>query len=134
MLPQSLIDQSLVASAASFVEMPPLIRPVKHDDLPQEVAAIACSPDGKLVATSSADFSIQLREENGRFHSFHKRHLEEFRILHKSLMPDNIAEQLTVKQLHDLFVDIAASREETGSAAADSLGRQLRAQELCQHV
>ena len=52
---------------------------------------------------NESNFSIQLREENGRFHSFLKRDLEEFRVLEKSLMPDNFAEQLTVKQLHDLF-------------------------------
>ena len=55
------------------------------------------------VRVNESNFSIQLREENGRFHSFLKRDLEEFRVMDKSLMPDNIVEQLTVKQLHDLF-------------------------------
>ena len=38
-----------------------------------------------------------------RFHSFLKRDLEEVQVLKKSVMPENIAELLTVKGLHDLF-------------------------------
>lgn len=62
--------------------------------------------EGKVITglrINETNFSIQLREENGRFHSFLKRDLEEFRVMKTSLMPDNYAEQLTVKQLHDLF-------------------------------
>ena len=32
-----------------------------------------------------------------------KRDLDDFRVMDTSMMPDNIVEQLTVKQLHDLF-------------------------------
>ena len=32
-----------------------------------------------------------------------KRDLDELKVLKKSLMPENAAEQLTVKELHDLF-------------------------------
>jgi len=32
-----------------------------------------------------------------------KRDLDDFRVLDTSMMPDNMAEQLTVRQLHDIF-------------------------------
>ena len=66
----------------------------------------AVTERGKVIVglrINETNFSIQLREENGRFHSFLKKDLEAFRVLKKSLMPENIDEQLTVKQLHDLF-------------------------------
>ena len=47
--------------------------------------------------------SVCPHEENGRFHSLLKRDLEDFKVLKKSLMPENVAELLTVKELHDLF-------------------------------
>ena len=40
-------------------------------------------------------------EKNGRFHSLLKRDLDEVKVLKKSLMPENFAELLTVKELHD---------------------------------
>ena len=52
---------------------------------------------------NESNFSIQLREENGKFHSFQKSELDSVTVLKKSLMPDNMAEVLTVKELHDLF-------------------------------
>jgi len=55
------------------------------------------------IRVNESNFSIQLREENGRFHSFDKKELEAVTVLKKSLMPDNMAEVLTVKELHDLF-------------------------------
>jgi putative heme-binding domain-containing protein len=55
------------------------------------------------IRVNESNFSIQLREENGRFHSFDKKELESVTVLKKSLMPDNMAEVLTVKELHDLF-------------------------------
>jgi cytochrome c oxidase cbb3-type subunit 3 len=57
----------------------------------------------KGLRVNETNFSLQLREENGRFHSFAKRDLEAFHVLETSLMPANHAEQLTVKQLHDVF-------------------------------
>jgi putative heme-binding domain-containing protein len=62
--------------------------------------------EGKVIVglrVNETNFSIQLREENGRFHSFLKRELEDFRVLKKSLMPDNYSQQLNVKELHDIF-------------------------------
>ena len=61
---------------------------------------------GKIIIglrVNETNFSIQLREENGRFHSLFKRDLETFKVLKKSLMPENYSEQLNVKQLHDVF-------------------------------
>ena len=61
---------------------------------------------GKVIVglrVNETNFSIQLREENGRFHSLFKRDLEAFKVLKKSLMPENYSEQLNVKQLHDVF-------------------------------
>jgi putative heme-binding domain-containing protein len=57
----------------------------------------------KGLRANESNFSLQLYEENGRFHSLMKRDLEEFQVLKESLMPGNLAELLTVKQLHDLF-------------------------------
>ena len=73
---------------------------------PQYEAVQVVTDEGKVLKglrINESNFSIQFREENGRFHSFQKRDLEEFQVLKTSLMPDNLAEQLTVKQLHDLF-------------------------------
>ena len=55
------------------------------------------------LRVNETNFSIQLHEENGRFHSLLKRDLDEVKVLKKSLMPENLAEVLTVKELHDLF-------------------------------
>jgi putative heme-binding domain-containing protein len=55
------------------------------------------------LRVNETNFSVQLREENGRFHSFQKSELEEMHVLKKSLMPDDVAQNLTVKELHDLF-------------------------------
>ncbi len=73
---------------------------------PMYEAVQVVTQEGKVIVglrINETNFSIQLREETGRFHSFSKRDLEAFRVMKKSLMPDNLAEQLTVKQLHDLF-------------------------------
>src|SRR5437773_875263 len=71
--------------------------------------------EGVLVMTASGrvitgirvnedNFSIQLRDqETGRLLSFFKRELEQIQDQKKSLMPDNLVEQITVKELHDLF-------------------------------
>jgi hypothetical protein len=55
------------------------------------------------LRVNETNFSIQLYEENGRFHSFMKRDLDDLKVLKKSLMPENVAELLTVKELHDVF-------------------------------
>lgn len=85
--------------------MESILQPSKDID-PQYEAVQVVTNDGNVIKglrINETNFSLQLREENGRFHSFAKRDLENFQVLETSLMPANQAEQLTVKQLHDLF-------------------------------
>ncbi len=85
--------------------MESILQPSKDID-PQYEAVQVVTAAGRVIKglrVNETNFSLQLREENGRFHSFAKRDLEEFRVLETSLMPENHAEQLTVEQLHDLF-------------------------------
>ena len=98
------LDRIAARRAPEFI-MESIVQPSKFID-PLFEAVVVATPEGKAITglrINETNFSIQLREENGRFHSFMKRDLDAFRVLDKSLMPDNIAEQLTVKQLHDLF-------------------------------
>ncbi len=67
---------------------------------------LAVMEDGRLISgirVNESNFNLQIREQTGRFWSLKKRDLEEFKVLETSIMPENHAEQLTVKQLHDLF-------------------------------
>jgi putative heme-binding domain-containing protein len=85
--------------------MESILQPSK-DIAPEYEAVAVATADGRVVTglrVNETNFSIQLREENGRFHSFLKRDLEEVKVLKKSLMPENFWELLTVKELHDLF-------------------------------
>ena len=73
---------------------------------PEFEAVAVATKEGRVITglrINETNFSIQLHDENGRFYSFLKRDLEETKVLAKSLMPDNVAELLTVKELHDLF-------------------------------
>lgn len=85
--------------------MESMVLPSKDID-PQYEAVQVVTAKGQSITglrVNESNFDIQLREENGRFHSFFKRDLDEVVILKKSLMPENYPEQLTVKELHDLF-------------------------------
>ena len=85
--------------------MESILEPSKDIDPQYEVVQVITA-EGKVITglrVNENNFSFQLREENGRFHSLLKRDLEEYRVLETSLMPENHSEQLTVKQLHDLF-------------------------------
>ena len=98
------LDRIASRRAAEYV-MQSILEPSKDID-PQYEAVQVVTAKGRTVVglrVNESNFSIQLREENGQFHSFDKRDLEEVVVLKKSLMPDNLAEQLTVKELHDLF-------------------------------
>jgi putative heme-binding domain-containing protein len=98
------LDRIASRRAAEFV-MQSILEPSKDID-PQYEAVQVVTAKGRTIVglrVNESNFSIQLREENGQFHSFLKRDLEEVVVLKKSLMPDNLAEQLTVKELHDLF-------------------------------
>jgi putative heme-binding domain-containing protein len=57
----------------------------------------------KGLRINESNFTIALREENGQYHSFRKRNLEEVQKMETSMMPSDLAEKLTIRQLHDLF-------------------------------
>ena len=85
--------------------MESILEPSKDID-PDYEAVQVVTAKGTLITglrVNESNFNIQLREENGRFHSFLKSELDSVTVLKKSLMPDNVAEVLTVKELHDLF-------------------------------
>lgn len=63
-------------------------------------------------------FTIQLRDqETGRLLSFFKHELETIQNQQKSLMPDNLVEQITVKELHDLFAYLMTLKGRQPTAA-----------------
>lgn len=85
--------------------MESILLPSKDIDPDYEAVTVATAKGTVITGlrVNESNFSIQLREENGKFHSFLKNELESVVVLKKSLMPDNMAEVLTVKELHDLF-------------------------------
>jgi putative heme-binding domain-containing protein len=98
------LDRIAVRRSPEYI-MESIVLPSKFIDPLYESVQVV-TQQGKVITglrINETNFSIQLREENGKFHSFDKRELEEFRVLDKSLMPENLVEQLTVKQLHDVF-------------------------------
>ena len=98
------LDHIAVRRSPQYI-MESILQSSKFID-PQYEAVQVVTDKGRVLKglrVNESNFSIQFREENGRFHSFLKRDLEAFVVLKVSLMPDNFAEQLTVKQLHDLF-------------------------------
>ena len=98
------LDRIAARRSPEFI-MESIVTPSKFIDPLFEAVSVA-TREGKVIVglrINETNFSIQLREENGRFHSLLKRDLDEFRVMDKSLMPENIPEQMTVKQLHDLF-------------------------------
>ena len=98
------LDRIASRRSPEFI-MESIVQPSKFiDPLFEGVQVITA--EGKVLQglrINETNFSIQLREENGKFHSLLKKDLEAFRVMDKSIMPDNLAEQLTVKQLHDIF-------------------------------
>jgi putative heme-binding domain-containing protein len=98
------LDRIASRRAPEFI-MESILEPSK-EIAPEFEAVSVATTDGRVITglrVNETNFSIQLREESGLFHSFMKRDLEEIKVLKKSLMPDNLAELLTVKELHDLF-------------------------------
>jgi putative heme-binding domain-containing protein len=98
------LDRIASRRAPEFL-MESILLPSKEIAPEFEAVAVA-TKDGKVITglrVNETNFSIQLHEENGRFHSFLKRDLDEVKVLKKSLMPENLGELLTVKELHDLF-------------------------------
>jgi putative heme-binding domain-containing protein len=98
------LDRIASRRAAEFI-MESILEPSKEIAPEYEAVAVA-TKDGRVltgIRINESNFSIQLHEENGRFHSFLKRDLDEVKVTKKSLMPENLAELITVKDLHDLF-------------------------------
>lgn len=98
------LDRIAARRAPEYI-MESIVQPSKDID-PQFELMIVETKAGKMISgirMNETNFSIQLREENGRFHSLQKRDIEEFRVADKSMMPENLPEELTVKQLHDIF-------------------------------
>jgi putative heme-binding domain-containing protein len=98
------LDRIASRRAPEFL-MESILQPSK-DIAPEYESVAVATRDGRVITgvrINETNFSIQLREENGRFHSFLKRDLDEVQAVKKSLMPENLGEQLTVKELHDLF-------------------------------
>jgi putative heme-binding domain-containing protein len=98
------LDRIASRRAPEFL-MESLLEPSKEIAPEYEAVAVA-TKDGRVITglrVNETNFSIQLYEENGRFHSFLKRDLEDFKVLKKSLMPENFAELMSVKELHDVF-------------------------------
>jgi putative heme-binding domain-containing protein len=98
------LDRIASRRAPEYI-MESILEPSKDIDPMYEAVQVVTTKGQTIVGLriNETNFSIQLREEKGRFHSFLKRELEEVAVLKKSLMPENFAEQLTVKELHDLF-------------------------------
>ncbi len=98
------LDRIASRRAPEFV-MESIVLP-SREIAPEFEAVAVATKDGRVITgfrVNETNFSIQLHEENGRFHSLLKRDLEEVKVLKKSLMPENFPELLTVKELHDLF-------------------------------
>ena len=98
------LDRIASRRAPEFI-MESILQPSKEIAPEYEAVAVA-TKDGRVITglrVNETNFSIQLHEENGRFHSLLKRDLDEVKVLKKSLMPENLREVLTVKELHDLF-------------------------------
>jgi putative heme-binding domain-containing protein len=98
------LDRIASRRAPEFI-MESILDPSKEIAPEYEAVAVA-TKEGRVITglrINETNFSIQLHEENGRFHSFLKRDLEEVKVMKKSLMPENFGELLTVKDLHDLF-------------------------------
>jgi putative heme-binding domain-containing protein len=105
------LDRIASRRAGEFI-MESILEPSKEID-PQYEAVQVLTKTGRTLMglrINESNFSLQLREENGQFHSLLKRDLDEVAVLKKSLMPENFAEQLTVKELHDLFAYLMTLR------------------------
>jgi putative heme-binding domain-containing protein len=98
------LDRIAVRRSAEFI-MESILEPSKEIDPSYETVQVVTAKGITIVGlrVNESNFNIQLREENGKFHSFLKSELDSVTVLKKSLMPENIAEVLTVKELHDLF-------------------------------
>jgi putative heme-binding domain-containing protein len=98
------LDRIASRRSPEFV-MESILQPSK-EIAPEYEAVTVATKDGRVITglrLNETNFSIQLTEETGRFHSFQKRDLDDFKVLKKSLMPENFGALLTVNELHNLF-------------------------------
>jgi putative heme-binding domain-containing protein len=98
------LDRIASRRSPEFV-MESILDPSKEIAPEYEAVAVATN-DGRVITglrVNETNFSIQLTDETGRFYSFLKRDLDEWKVLKTSLMPANFGELLTVTELHDLF-------------------------------
>lgn len=98
------LDRIASRRSAQYI-MESIVSPSQDID-PQYEQVQVLTDAGKAIVglrINETNFSVQIREQDGTFHSLNKRDLEEIRALNTSLMPDNLGEMLTVKQLHDIF-------------------------------
>jgi putative heme-binding domain-containing protein len=98
------LDRIASRRAPEYI-MESILQPSKDIDPDFEAVQVVTNSGVTITGlrVNESNFNIQLREENGKFHSFLKSELDSVNVLKKSLMPDNMAEVLTVKELHDLF-------------------------------
>jgi putative heme-binding domain-containing protein len=98
------LDRIAGRRSAEFI-MESILEPSKDIDPDFETVQVVTQKGATITGlrVNESNFNIQLREENGRFHSFLKNELDSVTVLKKSLMPENFPEVLTVKELHDLF-------------------------------
>jgi putative heme-binding domain-containing protein len=98
------LDRIASRRSPEFI-MESILEPSKDIDPAYEAVQVVTAKGTSIVGlrVNESNFDIQIREENGKFHSFLKSELDSVVVLKKSLMPENLAEVLTVKELHDLF-------------------------------
>ena len=105
--------------------MESLLRP-SADIHPNYESVVVATRRGRVITgvrVNEDNFSIQLRDqETGRLYSFFKRDLDAVRKPDKSIMPENLSEQITVKELHDLFAYLMIL---DGGASVSSDGQEV---------
>jgi len=98
------LDRIASRRAAEYI-MESILQPSKDID-PQYESLQVVTKKGLTITglrVNQTNFSVQLREADGRFHSFDRSELDEVNVLKISLMPEDIATHLSVKELHDVF-------------------------------
>ena len=98
------LDRLASRRSAQYI-MESIVNP-SQDIAPKYEQVLVLTDAGKSIVglrINETNFSLQIREQDGQFHSLNKRDLEEIQKLDTSLMPNNVGEMLTVKQLHDIF-------------------------------
>jgi len=86
-----------------------------------EAVAVATQERRVIVGLriNETNVRIQLTGENGRFHSFLKRDLDELKVQKKSPMPENFGELLTVKEWRGVDCDVFAQARGAGGLDGD---------------